>query len=67
MIGSGRAEDWQMPFVSPASALLSRTIVRDLRVQTFAGVGTEVSIRVCFNAMQESVDEEHIVIRWLGV
>jgi signal transduction histidine kinase len=36
-------------------------------LQTTVGSGTEVTVRVPFNAMQIPVNQEHHVIRWIGI
>jgi len=38
-----------------------------LRLQTSVGEGTEIIVKVPFNAMQQPLQQEHHVIRWIGI
>jgi nitrate/nitrite-specific signal transduction histidine kinase len=45
----------------------ARKLGGTFRLQTSVGAGTEVTVRVSFNAMQQPVNQEHHVIRWIGI
>ena len=54
-------------FGIPVMEERARKLGGTLRLQTSAGAGTEVTVRVPFNAMQQSVNQEPHVIRWIGI
>ena len=54
-------------FGIPVMEERARKLGGTLRLQSSAGAGTEVTVRVSFNAMQQPVNQEHHVIRWLGI
>jgi two-component sensor histidine kinase len=54
-------------FGIPVMEERARKLGGTLRLQTSAGVGTEVTVRVPFNTMQQSVSQEPHVIRWIGI
>jgi signal transduction histidine kinase len=54
-------------FGIPVMEERARKLGGTLRLQTAAGAGTEVTVRVSFNAMQQPVNQEHHVIRWIGI
>jgi signal transduction histidine kinase len=54
-------------FGIPVMEERARKLGGTLRLQTTAGIGTEVMVRVSFNAMQQPVNQEHHVIRWIGI
>ncbi|MGC2162070.1 MAG: histidine kinase [Silvibacterium sp.] len=45
----------------------TRKLGGTFRLQTTLGIGTEVAVRVSFNAMQPPTNQEHHVIRWIGI
>ena len=45
----------------------TRKLGGTFRLQTSVGNGTEVNVWVPFNAMQQPVNQEHHVIRWIGI
>jgi nitrate/nitrite-specific signal transduction histidine kinase len=45
----------------------ARKLGGTLRLQTAVGAGTEVTVRVSFNAMRQPVNQEQHVIRWIGI
>ena len=45
----------------------TRKLGGTFRLQTSAGSGTEVAVRVAFNAIQQPMNQEHNVIRWIGI
>jgi nitrate/nitrite-specific signal transduction histidine kinase len=45
----------------------TRKLGGTFRLQTTVGSGTEVAVTVPFNAMQLPVNQEHHVIRWIGI
>lgn len=54
-------------FGIPVMEERARKLGGTLRVLTFVGGGTEVNVRVSFNALQQPVSQEHHVIRWIGI
>jgi signal transduction histidine kinase len=54
-------------FGIPVMEERTRKLGGTFRLQTTVGGGTEVSVRVPFNAMQLPVNQEHHVIRWIGI
>src|SRR5579859_238687 len=54
-------------FGIPVMEERARKLGGSLRVQTSAGAGTEVLVRVPFNALQQPVGQERHVIRWIGI
>jgi signal transduction histidine kinase len=54
-------------FGIPVMEERARKLGGNFRIQTAAGVGTEVTVRVSFDAMQQPVNQEHHVIRWIGI
>ncbi|MES2220916.1 MAG: sensor histidine kinase [Acidobacteriota bacterium] len=45
----------------------ARKLGGTFRLQTSQGMGTEVAVKVSFNAIQQAVNQEHHVIRWIGI
>lgn len=45
----------------------TRKLGGTFRLQTSVGGGTEVNVYVPFNALQQPVNQEHHVIRWIGI
>lgn len=54
-------------FGIPVMEERARKIGGTLRVQSSVGAGTEVTVRVSFSAMQQPIDHEYRVIRWMGI
>jgi len=54
-------------FGIPVMEERARKLGGSLRLQTSIGGGTEVTVRVSFNAMNQPVNREHHVIRWIGI
>jgi signal transduction histidine kinase len=54
-------------FGIPVMEERARKLGGTFRLETVAGVGTEVQVRIPFNAMQQPVNQEHHVIRWIGI
>jgi ligand-binding sensor domain-containing protein/signal transduction histidine kinase len=54
-------------FGIPVMEERARKLGGTLRLQTTAGIGTEVMVRVSFNALQQPANQEHHVIRWIGI
>jgi signal transduction histidine kinase len=54
-------------FGIPVMEERARKLGGTLRLQTAAGSGTEVTVRVSFNAVQQPANQEHHVIRWIGI
>lgn len=54
-------------FGIPVMEERTRKLGGAFRLQTTLGSGTEVSVRVPFNAMQLPINQEHHVIRWIGI
>jgi len=54
-------------FGIPVMEERTRKLGGAFRLQTTVGSGTEVSVRVPFNAMQLPINQEHHVIRWIGI
>ena len=64
---SDRSTSRRGHFGIPVMEERARKLGGTLRLQTSAGAGTEVTVRVPFNAMQQPVNQEHHVIRWIGI
>lgn len=54
-------------FGIPVMKERARKLGGTLHMETTVGVGTEVRVKVSFNAMQLPVNQEHHVIRWIGI
>jgi ligand-binding sensor domain-containing protein/signal transduction histidine kinase len=54
-------------FGIPVMEERARKLGGTLRLQSSVGAGTEITVRVSFNAMQQPVSQEHHVIRWIGI
>jgi ligand-binding sensor domain-containing protein/signal transduction histidine kinase len=54
-------------FGIPVMEERARKLGGTLRLQTSIGGGTEVTVKVSFNAMNQPVNQEHHVIRWIGI
>ena len=54
-------------FGIPVMEERARKLGGTLRLQTAVGTGTEVTVRVSFNAMQQPANQEQHVIRWIGI
>ncbi|MBS1822844.1 MAG: hypothetical protein JST61_12860 [Acidobacteria bacterium] len=66
-VASDRAASRRGHFGIPVMEERARKLGGTLRIQTSAGAGTEVVVKVAFNAMQQPVNEQHHVIRWIGI
>ena len=66
-MASDRAASRRGHFGIPVMEERARKLGGSLRIQTSAGAGTEVLVKVAFNAMQQPVNEQHHVIRWIGI
>src|SRR6266550_2266539 len=64
---SDRSTSRRGHFGIPVMEERARKLGGTLRLQTSIGAGTEVTVRVSFNAMQQPVNQEHHVIRWIGI
>lgn len=54
-------------FGIPVMEERTRKLGGTFRLQTTIGSGTEVMVKVPFNALQQAVNQEHHVIRWIGI
>ncbi len=54
-------------FGIPVMEERARKLGGTLRVQTSAGAGTEVTVKLSFPDMRERIQQEQHVIRWIGV
>jgi ligand-binding sensor domain-containing protein/signal transduction histidine kinase len=54
-------------FGIPVMEERARKLGGTLRLQTTVGAGTEVIVKVPFNAMLQPASQEHHVIRWIGI
>lgn len=54
-------------FGIPVMEERARKLGGTFRLQSSVGQGTEVTVRVSFNALLQPVHEEHNVIRWIGI
>lgn len=54
-------------FGIPVMEERTRKLGGTFRLQTVLGSGTEVNVKVPFNAMQLPINQEHHVIRWIGI
>ncbi len=66
-LASDRSASRHGHFGIPVMEERTRKLGGTFRLQTMVGSGTEVSVRVPFNAMQQPVNQEHHVIRWIGI
>jgi len=64
---SDRSASRRGHFGIPVMEERARKLGGTLRLQTATGAGTEVTVRVSFNALQQPVNQEHHVIRWIGI
>lgn len=62
-----RAASHRGHFGIPVMEERARKLGGSLRIQTSVGAGTEVLVKVSFNAMQQPVNQQHHVIRWIGI
>jgi signal transduction histidine kinase len=54
-------------FGIPVMEERARKLGGTLRLQTSAGAGTEVTVKLSFPAMQQRIQQEQHVIRWIGI
>ena len=54
-------------FGIPVMEERARKLGGTLRLQTSAGAGTEVTVRLSFPAMLHRIQQEQHVIRWIGI
>jgi ligand-binding sensor domain-containing protein/signal transduction histidine kinase len=54
-------------FGIPVMEERARKLGGAMRLQSSIGSGTEVTVKVPFNAMQLPISQEHNVIRWIGI
>lgn len=64
---SDRALSRRGHFGIPVMEERARKLGGTLKIQTSVGGGTEVVVKVAFNAMQQPVNQQHHVIRWIGI
>jgi len=64
---SDRATASSGHFGIPVMEERARKLGGTLRVLTSLGGGTEVNVKVSFNALRQPVSQEHHVIRWIGI
>jgi signal transduction histidine kinase len=64
---SDRSASLRGHFGIPVMEERARKLGGSFRIQTAAGVGTEVTVKVSFDAMQQPINQEHHVIRWIGI
>ena len=64
---SDRSTSRRGHFGIPVMEERARKLGGTLRLQTSVGAGTEVTVRVSFNAMQLPINQEQHVIRWIGI
>ncbi|WP_051979745.1 sensor histidine kinase [Edaphobacter aggregans] len=64
---SDRSASLRGHFGIPVMEERSRKLGGSFRIQTSAGLGTEVTVKVAFDAMQQPVNQQHHVIRWIGI
>ncbi len=66
-VASDRAVSRRGHFGIPVMEERARKLGGTFRLQTSAGGGTEVLVKVAFNAMEQPVTQQHHVIRWIGI
>jgi len=66
-VASDRAASRRGHFGIPVMEERARKLGGTFRLQTSSGAGTEVMVKVAFNAMQQQVTQQHHVIRWIGI
>jgi ligand-binding sensor domain-containing protein/anti-sigma regulatory factor (Ser/Thr protein kinase) len=64
---SDRSTSRQGHFGIPVMEERARKLGGTFRLQTSIDTGTEVTVRVSFNAMQQPAKQEHHIIRWIGI
>ena len=64
---SDRSTSRRGHFGIPVMEERARKLGGTFRLQTSVGAGTEVTVRVSFNAMQQPINQEPHVIRWIGI
>jgi len=64
---SGQSASRHGHFGIPVMEERTRKLGGTFRLQTTIGAGTEVNVWVPFNAMQLPINQEHHVIRWIGI
>lgn len=64
---SGKAGSRRGHFGIPVMEERTRKLGGTFRLQSVVGNGTEVNVWVPFNAMQLPINQEHHVIRWIGI
>ncbi|HZY62784.1 MAG TPA: two-component regulator propeller domain-containing protein [Edaphobacter sp.] len=64
---SDRASSRRGHFGIPVMEERARKLGGTFRLQTYTGVGTEVTVKVSYNALLQPVNQEHHVIRWIGI
>lgn len=64
---SGQSASRHGHFGIPVMEERTRKLGGTFRLQTTVGGGTEVNVWVPFNAMQLPINQEHHVIRWIGI
>jgi len=66
-VSSDHANTLNGHFGIPVMDERARKLGGTLHLQSVVGGGTEVTVNVPFNAMQQPVSQEHHVIRWIGI
>lgn len=66
-LSSDRAISRRGHFGIPVMEERARKLGGTLKIQTSVGGGTEVLVKVAFNAMQQPINQQHHVIRWIGI
>jgi signal transduction histidine kinase len=64
---SARSASYRGHFGIPVMEERTRKLGGNFRIMTLPGGGTEVIVKVAFNAMQQPVNQQHHVIRWIGI
>jgi len=64
---SDRSTSRRGHFGIPVMEERARKLGGTFRLQTSVGAGTEITVRVSFNAMRQPINQEHHVIRWIGI
>ena len=54
-------------FGIPVMEERARKLGGTLRLQTAIGAGTEVTVKVSYNAINQPINQQHHLIRWIGI
>jgi ligand-binding sensor domain-containing protein/signal transduction histidine kinase len=65
--GTDRLKSGRGHFGIPVMEERARKLGGTLRLQTAIGGGTEVTVKVSYNAINQPINQQHHLIRWIGI